>query len=464
MKFTILEPMSTGDVIDRTVRLYRRNFTPLIAIVAVPTLIGYVVSLMVSYGYTNVVMNTSNQGGVQSDAIIALMLGLAGYPVWGFILLLTVCGLARVVGDNLMLGEPITFRRCFAAVRGKVGSVIGLGFMLIALMVGLYFIAVIFVIALVVVISLIAGVIAAMHLPQWAMILLVVIVVLLVIAVALFAMSFVLARFIFMPQVMMIEGETVGSALGRSFRLGKGNWHRVLAIMLFAYFITASLLGALSIATGAILYVTGFITEASLTSPLVSILYTSFSEVSRMLALPIWIVSFTLLYFDSRVRKEAYDIELLAREVAPGYIWQAPPAFAGYYPPREYVQTSPLGLGGYYPPAPQPLPPTPMQSQLQQPPPVPQAPFMQTPPVPPPAPMPVSEPPTPADPLRARFEEAARSLSEAKPAGNETGTGGPPNSSSNPSATAWCQVCGSGLVPDARFCQSCGAAVSPPVS
>jgi hypothetical protein len=169
-----------------------------------------------------------------------------------------------------------------------------------------------------------------------------------------------------------------------------------------------------------------------------------------MLALPIWIVSFTLLYFDSRVRKEAYDIELLAREVAPGYIWQAPPAFVGYYPPREYVQTSPLGLGGYYPP----VPPQSMQPQSMQPPPV-----VQAPPVAQPEPMPTSEPQSFTDPLRTRFEDAARSLNEAQPAGNENGTGGPPNNS----APAWCHVCGGGLVPGARFCQRCGAAVSPPV-
>src|SRR5690349_19859951 len=80
MKFTILEPMSTGDVIDRTVRLYRRNFTPLIAIVAVPTLIGYAVSLMFWYGYSNVVMNTANRGAMQADAVIMMLLGMGGYP------------------------------------------------------------------------------------------------------------------------------------------------------------------------------------------------------------------------------------------------------------------------------------------------------------------------------------------------------------------------------------------------
>ena len=112
MKFTILEPMSTGDVIDRAVRLYRRNFTSLIAIVAVPTLIGYVISLMFWYGYANLVLNTVKPGRVPADAVLMLIIGMVGYPLWGFTLLLTVCGMSRVVGDNLMMGEPITFRRC----------------------------------------------------------------------------------------------------------------------------------------------------------------------------------------------------------------------------------------------------------------------------------------------------------------------------------------------------------------
>jgi hypothetical protein len=156
-----------------------------------------------------------------------------------------------------------------------------------------------------------------------------------------------------------------------------------------------------------------------------------------MLSLPIWIISFTLLYFDSRVRKEAYDIELLAREVAPGYVWQAPPpVFAGYYPPREYVQTSPLGLGGYYPPAPQP------------------------PPVPPP--VPPSEPilSAPDDALRTRFDQAARSINEDRPADEMNEASGPPPSSASP---AWCQVCGNNLEPGSRFCSRCGSAVPPPV-
>src|ERR1044072_9155043 len=116
-------------------------------------------------------------------------------------------------------------------------------------------------------------------------------------------------------------------------------------------------MGALTLPVLAGLYVAGMIGQGFFSSSTWNVFYTSFKDVSSLLSLPIWIVSFTLLYFDSRVRKEAYDIELLAREGAPGYIWQAPPAFAGYSPRGEYVHTSPLGLGGYSRPAPpQPVP------------------------------------------------------------------------------------------------------------
>jgi hypothetical protein len=92
-------------------------------------------------------------------------------------------------------------------------------------------------------------------------------------------------------------------------------------------------------------------------SPTWNILYTSFSQLSNLLCLPIWIISYTLLYFDSRVRKEAYDLELLAREVNPGFYWQPQnqPRVMGYQMPyapnagRQYVQTSPLGLAGWQP-------------------------------------------------------------------------------------------------------------------
>ena len=62
-KFTILEPMSAGDMIDRSVRLYRRNFAPLLSIVAIPSLAGYLASTMIWFGYSRLVIGNIQSGG-----------------------------------------------------------------------------------------------------------------------------------------------------------------------------------------------------------------------------------------------------------------------------------------------------------------------------------------------------------------------------------------------------------------
>jgi hypothetical protein len=73
-------------------------------------------------------------------------------------------------------------------------------------------------------------------------------------------------------------------------------------------------------------------------------------------------VSLTLLYFDNRVRKEAYDLQLLAGEVAPPPARQpvVPAPTFGYQPYEPFIpqqssiQASPLGLAGMTSPQPPP--------------------------------------------------------------------------------------------------------------
>jgi hypothetical protein len=351
--FTILEPMSTGDVIDRAVRLYRRNFTPLVAIVSVPTLIGYIGSLMFWYGYTNLFLTTAKASAAPGDAVWMLILGGLSYPAWLFALLLTISGLSRVVGDCVMMGEPITFRKCFSAVRRKIGDITVMGLLSLLILLGIYIALIMIVMLLFLIIGVVGSIVIAAHLPQWAVTLVMAIVGLAAIAAALIVVSLIFARVVFLPQVVMIEGQSAGAAIGRASRLGKGNWHRVGSIVLFTYFVSLSLMGALTLPVLATLYLLGMIGEDFFSSSTWNVFYISFKDLSSLLSLPIWIVSFTLLYFDSRVRKEAYDIELLAREVAPGFFWQpAPVPTGGFTPNRAYVQTSPLGLSGWTPAAP----------------------------------------------------------------------------------------------------------------
>jgi hypothetical protein len=76
--FTILEPMSIGDIIDQSVTLYRRNFGPLLAVAAIPrlfgalllgmpaipSLIGAFSLAMLFYGYSQLLLSTSTGSGL----------------------------------------------------------------------------------------------------------------------------------------------------------------------------------------------------------------------------------------------------------------------------------------------------------------------------------------------------------------------------------------------------------------
>ena len=428
--FTILEPMSTGDVIDRAVRLYRRNFVPLVAIVAVPTVIGYVVSLMFWYGYTSLLTRASSTNALPVTALWMLGVGGLGYPVWAFAMLLTVSGLSRVVGDHLMLGEAISFRRCVEAVKRRLGAIVLMGLLSLALLFVVYIVLTIVLFVLILIVSLFIGVITAAKLPQWVTVVTLTITVVVAVAVSLLLICVVTARLIFLPQIVMIEGESAGNAISRAFRLGKGNWYRVAAIMLFSYFINISLLAALTLPVLFGLYLAGVLNSEFFISPAWSVLYTSFRDVSGLLSLPIWIVSFTLLYFDSRVRKEAYDIDLLAREINPGFYWQpqVQTSAFGYQMPtqfqgRTFVQTSPLGLAGYRPP----------RTRVDTAPP--------------------DGPRAESDELRDKFERAAESLAARHDREQAV-------QDLNEVAGAMCHSCGAPLVEGARFCMKCGSQTS----
>jgi zinc-ribbon domain len=259
------------------------------------------------------------------------------------------------------------------------------------------------------------------------------------VAAGIYILLHVVARVVFLPQVVMIEGQSVGSALSRAMSLGSGNWYRVGAIMLFTYFVSLSLLAAFTIPFIIALQYFGMLSTEFFFSPGWNVIYGAFNQVSSLLVLPIWIVSFTLLYFDSRVRKEAYDLELLAREVGPGFFWRpvARPPLFGYYPqpgfayPRPPMQTGPLGLAGYMPPpSRQPAP----------------RPVMQ-----PPQPMPPRDPLTQGQ--QAGGETAGRQ--EAKPPDAAQVSGAAVDR-----ATSLCWNCGSALQTGAQFCIQCGERVA----
>ncbi|HYL99480.1 MAG TPA: hypothetical protein VEZ90_11035 [Blastocatellia bacterium] len=346
--FTILEPVSAGDIIDRAIRLYRRNFTPLIGVVAVPGVIYYVSSLLFWLGYSRLIMGggAADFGGSE---LLMIAAGGLGMIVWLFVFMVALSGMSRAIGDNVMAGDPITFRKCFKVTRKRLGDIALMGLLTIALGAGLYFALIFVIFAVALLIGAGAALGAALGLPPGVGGVLGVIGIILLLAGAVILLLAFVSRIVFWPQALMIEGQSAGSALGRAFKLGAKNWYKVGAIALFNYFVTTSLLLAMVLPVGVVLYLTGSLTADILLKPGWSAMYTAASQLTSMLVLPIWIISFTFLYFDSRVRKEGYDIEVLSLGLQPSPQMPAPywqPAMAGQPP---YWAPGPGMPGGFQP-------------------------------------------------------------------------------------------------------------------
>lgn len=109
---------------------------------------------------------------------------------------------------------------------------------------------------------------------------------------------------------LVIERAGPIRSLGRSRRLVKGSWWRTAAVLLLATIIS-SVVGAL---------IEGLLSAAALSSGNPSVLFVVVitvlaAIVSSVLLQPFLAAVITVLYYDLRIRREGYDLELMAEQL-----------------------------------------------------------------------------------------------------------------------------------------------------
>ncbi|HEY8461314.1 MAG TPA: hypothetical protein VIM99_13085, partial [Blastocatellia bacterium] len=127
-----------------------------------------------------------------------------------------------------------------------------------------------------------------------------------------FAFFFLLiySRVIYVPQILMVEGKGAFTSIGRSFSLASGQIRRVAALFLFWFYVSWSVLLLLFMPLG---FISDWINPFNgVLPPWYNIAWQTVTQLSEILLMPILMIGCTLLYLDSRVRKEGFDVELLA--------------------------------------------------------------------------------------------------------------------------------------------------------
>lgn len=357
-----LKPLGAGDLIDRAVRFYRQNFWTFVWIAAPPIIIGTLISI----GWTLLgreVFMVSQSNGAGELVFYYLFAWFGTMVIWltETVATLTVMGgAARNFVRHILFGEPLSFKATYRNTRGRLGGLIAAS-TIIALLLGIVGIMIFY-------FGLTLATMAVMITTlvfSFSPFLIIAISVLLGAAILLgtgWAFFFIASRFAYVPQIMLVEGQGVMSALGRSGTLASGNVKRFAALFVFSTVATYSALSLFYIPLGWYAYLEGVpVFSFGFDKDLIPAWYeiaTQFVwQASFILLMPVWMIGLCLLYVDERVRHEGYDIELMAarrlgeipavpREyvnpLQPALANQSAPAQTTPMPPKS--STSPLGL------------------------------------------------------------------------------------------------------------------------
>lgn len=286
-----LRPLSVADLIDEIFRLYRRNFGLFLAIAALPFLPAVILLTVGLALLGSVVSRSRGEAFTFTPAVTtgSLTLVLSGIA---FVIAFPILtgGLAHAVAQRY-LGRPTTVRASLQTGGRFFGRLLG-GALLLGLAVLLVFC---------VPIGLVAGLALATGVAAWWALLFLAVPLAIVLAV------WLIATWAFWTQAIVLEGTGILAGLRRSAQLVSGSRWRVIGIYLLLQVIQVVLVAIPST------FASGL--QAALPPNIGLALSNLISTIFTMLLYPISLGTFTLLYFDLRVRKEGLDLALAAERL-----------------------------------------------------------------------------------------------------------------------------------------------------
>ena len=255
---TALRPLSTGELLDRTFSLYRSHFGLFVGIFALPYLVVLAFRLVglvfqsPTPQFSNILMNLVWSMGA---LFLILIVSAASQAA------------AVVAVSNLHLDRPASVMHSFSTVKGEIPGVIGVS-LLVGMASGVAFFAFI-----------VPGVLL---LIMWSL----------------------------AVPAKVLEHRSATDSMSRSMELTKGSRGRIFVIGLLIFVLS---IGVSWLLQWPILIAAGFSMKTGIQRMAigwqVAALVAEF--VSRSLVGALGTIALSLVYYDQRVRKEAFDLQLM---------------------------------------------------------------------------------------------------------------------------------------------------------
>jgi Membrane domain of glycerophosphoryl diester phosphodiesterase len=255
-----LRPLSIGELLDRTFHYYRRHFMLFLGIAAIPGVLRLGLQL----------------GPMLVQRSVA---GLAALVVWSLasfaayvVATMLAQGATMVAVSQIQLGRPTSVSEAFGAIRPRIGELI-----VLSLNVGL---------------RVLVGL------------------VLLIVPGILVALKYALA-----VPVAVLEETSVSRSLERSADLTRGHRGRIFTI--YVLLILLSVVAGAVWQTPATIAITALIGHVRMGQmPLwAQVVYAFGGFVTQVLTAPVMTIALSLVYYDERVRKEAFDLEHMLHQL-----------------------------------------------------------------------------------------------------------------------------------------------------
>ena len=296
-----LRPLGVGDVLDRTFNVYRAKPLLFIGLSAIWYLVLVLVFIVLAVAvFAGALATFARQANSPSSPLSAspellsgAIVGIIGFAIVGVVLaiLLFSAQSAALVdaGSRRYLSKEATIGESFRAGISAAGRLFIAGL-----------VAVLAIVALWAVIFLVAGIIAAIA-QGGAIGILVLVLAGLIAIVGTFYLG---ASWLVAPVVVVLEKAGPMSALRRAWRLSEGNRWRIIGIQVLLGILNV----VLSVLLGGLFAIGGQSGQLGIGSVLQSLV----NLASTIIWAPVEWIAFTVLYYDLRVRKEAFDLQLAA--------------------------------------------------------------------------------------------------------------------------------------------------------
>lgn len=309
-----IAPLGAGDLIDRAVRLYRKHFWTFVLIAAPPIVVGTLFSI----GWTmfgRALFFVSGNFDPAEMVSYQLFMWFGGMFIWlvEMVAILTVMGGAsRNFIRHLLFDEPISFRETYQNTKKRILSLI-IASLIISVVIGIFGVILFYFSFMITFLLILAAFYVFQAIAPLAIIFSVIIGAAITI-LTIWVFFLVASRFAYIPQVMLVEGQGIFSALSRSISLASGNVKRFAALFIFTTVVTYSALALLYIPLGWYAWASGIdvFFSADMIPAWYQIANQLVGQISFVLLMPVWMIGLCLLYVDERVRHEGYDIELMA--------------------------------------------------------------------------------------------------------------------------------------------------------